>query len=189
MKTITTATWRAALFCALAVLVFSGLAFVEQPEDRHTSDFYSFWAGAQLLGPELYDVSRAEAIQKRVSPLVESKRYIRPPFYALMLWPLGQMPLRAAYIAWQSLNIAAVLAFVWIWRLPAAWTLACALFLPLAWNIGLGQDAPLLLLFLAIGARLIQQKSDFAGGAVLSLCGIKPHLLLFVPVVLLAQRR
>jgi len=173
----------------LAAVVFGFLAFAVQPKDRFTSDFYSFWAGAKLVGPELYDVRRADGIQHAVSPLVESNPYVRPPYYALALWPLGQLPFPVAYVAWFVLNLCAVIAFVWIWKLHPGSYIACALFLPLGWSFGLGQDAPLLLAIFALGAALIERYHEIAGGAVLALCAIKPHLFLFVPVVLLAQRR
>jgi len=174
---------------ALAVLVFAFCTFVVQPQDWHTSDFYSFWVGARLAGHRVYDSSQAESIQRGVSPLVQSKRYIRPPFYALALWPLGRLPFRMAYVLWFVLNAAAVLAFVFVWRFHPASYVACALFLPLGWSFGIGQDAPLLLLIVAAGARCIEQKKELAGGALLALCAIKPHIFLFVPVVLLAQKK
>ncbi|MBZ5584478.1 MAG: DUF2029 domain-containing protein [Acidobacteriia bacterium] len=173
----------------LAVLVFGILAFVVQPRDRYTSDFYSFWAGARLAGHDVYDAAQAQAIQRSVSPLVSSKRYIRPPFYALALWPLGRLPFHTAYVVWSVLNLAAALGFVWAWRCGPASYVACALFLPLGWSFGIGQDAPLMLLAAAAGARLIERKKELAGGALLALCAIKPHLLLFIPVALLAQRK
>jgi hypothetical protein len=178
-----------AISAAVTVLVFAVLAFVVQPPNRATSDFYSFWAGARLAGPHLYDPVRAEAIQLAVSPLVESKRYIRPPFYALLLWPLGHLPFQAAYILWFAINLIAVLAFIRLWRFRPEAYIACALFLPLGWSFGIGQDAPLMLLAVAAGARLIEQKKEFAGGMSLALCAVKPHLFLFIPVVLLAQKR
>src|SRR5207248_666340 len=65
----------------------------------------------------------------------------------------------------------------------------CAIFLPLCWSFGIGQDAPLMLLILAAGARAIERKKPVTGGAMLALCAIKPHLFAFVPVVLPAQNR
>ena len=63
-------------------------------------------------------------------------------------------------------------------------------FLPLGWSFGIGQDAPFMqLLIVAAGARWIERKQAVAGGALLALCAIKPHLFAFVPVVLLAQKR
>jgi hypothetical protein len=181
----TQALWLSAV---ISVLVFAVLAFVVQPESFYTSDFYSFWAGSRA-GSHLYNPSEVEAIQHSVSPLVTSKRYIRPPFYALMLWPLGQLPFRLAYVLWFLVNLAAVLAFVRLWRFRPATYIACAFFLPLGWSFGGGQDAPLMLVAVAAGAWHVKRKREVAGGALLALCAVKPHLALFIPVVLLAQRR
>jgi len=154
----------------------------------HETDFQSFWAGAKLVGRDLYDDSRALALQHQVSPLVESKRYIRPPFYAVMLWPLGQLPFHVARVIWFLVNIAAMLVFGWGWRLPPSGYVVCALFVPLIWSFGLGQDAALMLAIVGAGARLVQEKQSVAGGALLSLCAIKPHLLMFVPIALLVRK-
>jgi hypothetical protein len=174
---------------ALAGAVFGLLAFVLQPQDRQSSDFYSFWSGARLVGPHLYDPAQVERIERQVAPQIEVKRYIRPPFYAVALWPLGKLPFHTAYVVWFVVNLAAALAFVWAWRFQAASYLACALFFPLGWSFGAGQDAPLMLATAAFGARLIERKKDAAGGLLLALGAIKPHLFLFVPVMLVAQRR
>ncbi len=178
-----------ALSAAVSVLVFSLLAFVVQPPNRSTSDFYSFWAGARLVGPNLYDPAQAEAIQRAVSPLIESKRYIRPPFYALILWPLGLLPFQVAYLIWFVINLTAFLTFVRLWRFREEVYLACAFFLPLGWSFAILQDAPLMLVAVAAGARLVERKRELAGGAVLALCAVKPHLFLFVPVVLIAHKK
>jgi hypothetical protein len=178
-----------ALSAAVSALVFSLLAFVVQPPNRSTSDFYSFWAGARLVGPHLYDPAQAEAIQRTVYPLVESKRFIRPPFYALILWPLGLLPFQVAYSIWFVMNLTAFLVFVRLWQFRPEAYLACAFFLPLGWSFAILQDAPLMLVAVAAGARLVQQKRELAGGAVLALCAVKPHLFLFVPVALLAQKQ
>jgi hypothetical protein len=181
---------RALVFsAAFSALVFAFLAFVIQPANRYTSDFYSFWAGARIIGPHLYDPAQAEVIQRTVSPLVESKRYTRPPFYALMLWPLGQLPFQAAYILWFVVNVAALLAFVRLWRYRSGAFIACAAFLPLEFSFGIGQDAPLMLLAFTTGTRLIEKNRELAGGALLALCAVKPHLFLFIPVALLAQKK
>jgi hypothetical protein len=165
------------------------LAFLAQEPDLHTIDYVSVWAGAQIIGPNLYDSTRLEQIEHTVSPLIESKRYIRPPYYVMMFWPLGGLPYRAAYAGFVLMNLAALLLFLRIWRFEVAAILACALFLPLEWSFGLGQDAPIMMAIVAGAAQLIQRRRDFAGGALLALFTVKPHLFLFLPVVLIAQRK
>ena len=165
------------------------LAFLAQAPDLHTIDYVSVWAGAQIIGPNLYDPARLERIEHTVSPLIESKRYIRPPYYVMMFWPLGGLPYRAAYAGFVLMNLAGLLLFLRIWRFEIAAILACALFLPLEWSFGLGQDAPIMMAIVAGAAQLIQRRRDFAGGALLALFTVKPHLFLFLPVVLIAQRK
>lgn len=174
---------------AAAGLIFAVLVFIVQPKHFFSSDFYSFWAGARLAGSDLYDRTRIEQVQHTVSERVEEKPFIRPPYYALMLWPLGQMPFVAAYTAWFLLNFAGLVAFVLAWRNRADVVLLCAAFLPLAYSFGLGQDSGLMLGMVGCGARLIEREKQVAGGLVLSLLAIKPHLFAFVPLVLLAQKR
>jgi hypothetical protein len=183
------ATERLLFAFGLTVLVSGLCALYLQPPDLHTSDLYSFWAAAQLPGKDLYDPAKLQAIQQASSPLVAGKRFIRPPFYALALWPLGQLPFRAAYFVWYAVNLLALAAFVRIWKnLPLSYFL-CALFLPLAWSFGQGQDVPIMLAVFSMGACLVQRNRPFTGGTILSLCAIKPHLFVFLPVVLIAQKR
>jgi hypothetical protein len=165
------------------------LAFLAQEPDLHTIDYVSVWAGAQIIGPNLYDSTRLEQIEHTVSPLIESKRYIRPPYYVMMFWPLGGLPYRAAYAGFVLMNLAALLLFLRIWRFEVAAILACALFLPLEFSFGLGQDAPIMMAIVAGAAQLIERRRDFGGGALLALFTVKPHLFLFLPVVLIAQRK
>ena len=82
---------------ALLLAVALSLAFLAQMPDLRTNDYVSVWAGAQIIGPDLYDPVRLERIEHTVSPLIGSKRYIRPPYYVMMFWPLGWLPYRAAY--------------------------------------------------------------------------------------------
>ena len=171
------------------VTVTLSLAFLAQVPDLHTIDYVSVWAGAQVIGPDLYDPVRLERIEHTVSPLIESKRYIRPPYYVMMFWPLGRLPYRAAYTGFVLVNLAALLLFLRIWRFDFSAILACTLFLPLEWSFGIGQDAPLMLLLVAGAAQLIQRRRCFAGGALLALFTVKLHLFLFLPVVLIAQRK
>ena len=87
------------------------------------------------------------------------------------------------------MNAAALLIFLRMWRFDVPAIIACALFLPLQWSFGIGQDAPIMMLIVAGAAQLIQRRHDFAGGALLALFTVKLHLFLFLPVVLIAQRK
>jgi hypothetical protein len=174
---------------AVALVFYSILAFVVQPEDRFTNDFYGTWSAARLLGPDLYNPEAARALQRSLTSKVDPKINVRPPIYAVLVWPLGLLPFSTAYVVWQAANMAALILFVRLWRFEPAAYIMSAFFLPLDWSFGLGQDSALMLLICGAGAWLIERKRPLAGGAILSLCAIKPHLFAFVPVVLLAQRR
>src|SRR5689334_20597859 len=84
------------LSAAVTALVFAALVFVLLSPDRSFNDFCCSWAAARTAGPGVYDVARQQATQRTGCPLVQSNRYIRPPFYALMLWPLGRLPFPTA---------------------------------------------------------------------------------------------
>ena len=178
-----------ALAIGLMLTVYALLAFIVQPEDYSTSDFYGAWSAARLLGPDLYNPAAARALQHSLSPKVEPKINVRPPIYAILVWPLGKLPFSTAYVVFQLANMAAVIVFVWAWRFEPAAYVVSAFFLPLDWSFGLGQDSAFMLLIAAAGARWIERKRPVAGGAMLSLCAIKPHLFALVPVALVAQKR
>src|SRR5262245_56845693 len=89
--------------------MFAVFGLVVQPaQERKLNDFSSFWAGAQCIGDRLYDPDCAATIQHTVASSGVD-RYIRPPFYAVLLWPLGHLPYRMAYVIWVLLAIASVL--------------------------------------------------------------------------------
>jgi len=180
---------RLALAIILAAAIFFCFGILAQAPDHHETDFYSFWAGARLLGPDLYSPEKVAAVQHAESPLVNGKSFIRPPFYALALWPLGRLPFPTAFLAWQILNIAAVLLAIGLWRCQPSSFVACAFFAPLWSCFRLGQDAPILLLLGVMAAKLIERKRELFGGAVLALFVAKPNLVPLVPFLLMVQKR
>ncbi len=180
---------RLALAIIFATAVFFCFGILAQAPDHHETDFYSFWAGGRLLGPDLYSPEKVAAVQHAESPLVQGKSFIRPPFYALALWPLGRLPFNTAFVAWQIINIAAVLIGIALWRCRPSSFVACALFPPLWSCLRLGQDAPLLLLLGVMAAILIERKRELFGGAVLALFVAKPNLVPLIPFLLLVQKR
>jgi hypothetical protein len=182
-------TMRLALAILLAAAIFFCFGILAQAPDHHETDFYSFWAGARLLGPDLYNPEKAAAVQHAESPRVNGKSFIRPPFYALALWPFGRLPFTTAFVTWQLLNIAAVLLSIALWRCRPSSFVACAFFPPLWSCLRLGQDAPLLLLLGVMAAILIERKRELFGGAVLALFVAKPNLVPLIPFLLLVQKR
>lgn len=93
----------------------------------------------------------------------------------------------AAFL-WQAILALALILFVRLWddQVPSYWM--AALFLPMLLALFFGQDVTLLLLLAAIAVRLEQRGHPFLGGLVLSLCAIKLHLFLLVPLWMASRR-
>jgi hypothetical protein len=141
------------------------------------SDFLNLVTAARY-GPEMYG---PEAIAE-LSP--DYRIYTQPPFVAVFVWPLSRLPYWLAYCVWACLMFGCSLAFARLWgeRYEAL------LFVPLITALGLGQNVPAILLAIALSVRLAE-RSPLAAGCLLSLAAAKPHLVAFVPLVLLAQKR
>ncbi|MFB3826875.1 MAG: glycosyltransferase 87 family protein [Bryobacteraceae bacterium] len=158
---------------------------------RGSNDFLAFYAGARLVGtPDLYDAEAAREIQASASGMTgNALRFIRLPFFAAGLWPLGTLPYPYAYWIFQGLSLAALAAFLLLWPGDrAAAAVLCCWSVPLSMNLASGQDVTFLLLWLALALRF-HGKHPAAAGALLALCAAKFHLFFGLPLLLLAQRR
>jgi alpha-1,2-mannosyltransferase len=156
------------------------------------NDYLQLYAGARLVASsKLYDPQQSLIVQMQSAGFFgESLEYTRPPFYAALLWPLGKLPYSQSYFVWQVLSICALLAFIMIWRIPSrdAAVVACCWSLPLILAIQHGQDVMFLLVIIAISLRIYPEQ-PFLTGVVLSLCAIKFHLFLLLPLVIIGQKR
>lgn len=180
---------------APGLILLAGLTFLmntisEGRVLRGENDFVQLYIAAKLAGtPRLYDKpANLEVSIASIGETIEHTIYTRPPFYAVFLKPLALLPYHAAYILFSLLTLASVLWYAV--RLGTAEVLfITSQFVPVILAIGYGQDTPFLLVFL--GASLMLEKSGrhFLSGLVLSLCAIKFHLFLFVPIALILTRR
>ena len=177
-----------ALIGAVLLLVASWAVSVAMAPPN-SGDFLMLTTGSKLLGPDLYSWQKAAEVQRATEPRSEVYGFVRLPFEALVLWPLAQLPIRAGVQLWEVLNLCALLAFIWIWDPRPQAFLVAALFPPIWWAFNFRQESLILLLAAGLGILLIERNWDFAGGFLLALCSVKPHLFLFFPVLLLAQKR
>jgi Glycosyltransferase family 87 len=157
------------------------------------NDFLGFYAGTRLAGTgNLYNRDRVREEQLKAVGESGEIQYGRLPAYAMALKPLGWLPYRAAYAAWEVLLTGAFLAFLILWPSPAPfrrWFIGCWS-LPAFIALFNGQDDLLLLLPVALSARLLRAGKSFAAGMVLGLfAASKYHLFTMVPLILVAQRR
>jgi hypothetical protein len=174
----------------IAALLLAPLlvALAALPLEHWETDFLSFYAGAKLAGTgQLYALDAVHQIQAGYErEPAQVRAYIRPPFYAMLLWPFGKLPFRAASVVWQVLNVAAIGVFIWNWRRDRAVTIV--LFVPLLIAVALGQDVPIFLAVFAGAVWLLRKKRFFLAGLVMALCAVKFHLFLLLPLVIAARR-
>jgi len=158
------------------------------------NDFLAFYAGAKLGGtPDLYNPEKAREIQLGSAGMVaKGLSFVRLPYFALFLKPLGMLPYKTAYLVWQIANVAALVGFLALWKAtPPKLTvaLACCLAPALVSCLINGQDVFFLLLWIGLAARLLALNRPVAAGLVLSLCLQKYHLFALAPLWIVGQRR
>jgi hypothetical protein len=156
------------------------------------NDFLQLYAGARLAGtPLLYDIPANQRIQLEARNIhVESVYYTRLPFYAWLLSPLGRMPYLQAYAVFQLLSLALFGVFVYQFakRYPETLVLV-SMSAPVFVTFANGQDAASVAAMAGLAYLLAERRRDFSAGLLLSLCAIKFHLLVLLPIALVAQRR
>jgi len=156
------------------------------------NDFVQLYTAAKLAGtPDLYSrTANLAAVQATLGFTMDSVVYTRPPFYAALLKPLAALPYPAAYAVFSLATFSSILWFVVRFQKQCSeLPLFAAMSIPALTSLCDGQDTPLLLVILGGFILLTRQGHDFAGGLVLSLCAIKFHLFLFLPVLLLITKR
>ena len=159
---------------------------------RGQTDFVQLYTGAKLAGTgKLYDAeANYEWHQRLFGVRFPAVLHSRPAFYAVLLQPLGWLPYRTAFWLFVLLNVAAA---AWVFRRilgpspPAASFGAVypATYLAILW----GQDVWLAVALFCASVLLLRRGREAGAGLVMSLCSIKAHLFLLVPLVLLAHRR
>lgn len=185
-------TGRRTLAAFLLTLVIGYLLYASRDIiTAGRNDFTPFYVAAQIVGEQpLYQLSAyRQFLLDQFGGTNDTLVYIRPPFHAVLLWPLGLLPYETAHALWILLRVAAVLGFALLWRMPsrtgALWGVAICL--PFIGSFVSGQDSPLLLLFLALAWRWFEAGRGTPAGLVLSLCAIKFHLFLTLPIWLLSR--
>ena len=159
---------------------------------RGQNDFVQLYCGAKLVGTAgLYSREANQALIKSLlGGTMESVMYTRPPFYAALLKPLAYLPYLTAFWIFFGLCVASLIWFVirFSKECPALPVFA-AFSIPVAAVLPQGQDTPLVLMLAAGSILATRRKRDFLAGALLSLCAIKFHLFLLVPVLLILKKR
>ncbi|MGA2737052.1 MAG: glycosyltransferase family 87 protein [Bryobacteraceae bacterium] len=165
--------------CLLGLVLYAASLHLK-PAD--VDDFPPFYRAGRLAGSADLFVQTAFG--------AKSKMFLRTPFYALLLRPLGGLSYPRARFIWIGLMLAAFTLSAWLWpgpRIKIAMAMCWAL--PVVFALALGQDIALVMLSVAVAARLWMGGRQFAAGLVASLLAIKITLLLPVALVFLARSR
>lgn len=172
---------------SLGLITTIGSAFWEGK-----NDFFAFYAGAKLAGSnDLYETGVQYEMQHQVlQGSLPAVVYIRLPFYALLLRPLAWLDYQIAWRVFLILNASVAIWLYWrfFWGEHFAALMAAA-YPPAYMALVNGQDVWLVAGMAAGAVVLMNRGTGFAGGLLFSLCLIKPHLFLFVPLVLAFHRK
>jgi hypothetical protein len=156
------------------------------------NDFAAFYMGARLTGTgRLYDIEpQYEAQKSQFGYYMPAVTFIRPPFYAVLLKPLAGLDYISAWRVFLFLNVLCALWFFGkqLWGDMLAFLLGAS-FLPAYAALANGQDVWFVAALFALAMLLERRGREFSAGAVLSLCAIKPHLFVLVPLVAALQHR
>jgi hypothetical protein len=172
---------RHALFIACSVGVLLMVFFLTQ-KPASLDDFRPFYRAARMpASPDIFAQTQYHA---------EGLMFLRTPFYAALLYPLGRLDYPAARNIWTALMALCFVLALWLWpgerqriALAACWSV------PVMMALALGQDIALMLLIAAVSLRLWQNGRQAAAGLAASLLALKVTLLLPVALVFLARSR
>jgi hypothetical protein len=181
------------IFLIVAGVGFRAWMFNRLPRDLSvcTADFAAFYAGGKLAGTTaIYSPAAVFAAEQQAMGChMENIIFIKPPFYAWLMWPFAQLPFMTAIALWRALGLAAIGLFLWMWpgsKLVAA--AACAWSLPLAANFNAGQDVAFVLAAAMGAACLLKAGRPFGAGLALGACAIKFHLFSLLPLLVWERR-
>lgn len=188
------------VFGALQCLVLAAsLGYILFAAERYLStgglpgsDVAYFWAGAKISS--LQDFHQAfsrqlyalEAVQHKGWTVSASFNY--PPHFAVLLWPLGQLPYPLAFFLWAFLNPLILGAVVWAVFGRSWYAAIFAVLAPAAFfNLWVGQTGMLVAACLIGGMGLIGRRPILAG-VFIGLLTCKPMFGILIPFALLAGR-
>ena len=188
---------KTAWFCAILIAVFLCFLFAAFEVDREASrsylsgDFFALWSYAKIAAShpvvELYDPGRLHEAQVALGMLPrEQAPFPYAPTFLLVLWPLGLLSYKAAYVGWVGVTLPLCLLaccagacgkrFFTFATLIAPSTTACLV---------CGQSGFLLAALLVGGLRLLPRRPIVAG-VLFGLLTYKPQFGILLPIALVA---
>ena len=198
---------RAKAVIAVSVLVGAtvALSVAGRPgADYRHSDFFQFWVAPRLLleGADPYDpipwasIYAREAAAPIASPVSATGRFVYPLWTAVLLLPLGALPLGVAAAAWLVAQLAAValalrtlVGLVHGGRREAVLLFGlAAAFQPVWLLVGGGNLTGFLLGLFVAALAAVLAREPVRGGLALALLAVKPHPFIVAVPALIAAR-
>lgn len=156
------------------------------------NDFVHFYIGGQLFGhSEIFSQEANYAKQRElIGATLDHSFFGRPAFYGFFLKPFTLLPYMQAYWLFQLGSLLSLIVFLKLNLRRHPKLLLLVLMSPaVAANFVNGQDVLYLLLFCSLSLLFAERNWDIAAGLVLSLCAIKAHLFLPVPIAVILWKR
>jgi hypothetical protein len=155
-------------------------------------DFFGIWSYAKFVvvngASQIYDNERLLDFQMELGAAPRAiLPYAHPPSFLMMILPLGLLPYRWAFAAWDLVTFFCYFfaSFYRRWRLSAV---LLTIFAPATLqNLFTGQTGFLSAALIVGGFRLVQSQ-PILGGALLGLATFKPQLGILIPVALISAR-
>lgn len=177
------------ILCTIYSLLYFGVT-ADRALSQPIGDFFGLWSAGHFLhdhpAAAIYDAPTLKSAQLALGmdPGIDYP-FPYPPSFMLAMWPLGMLPLIAAYFV--LIGISVVL-FVWAtagrqWR---SWFGYAALVAPATTITIIAGQAGLLAAALMAGAFRLAAMRPVIAGIVLGLLTYKPQFGILVPVALVA---
>ena len=164
-------------------------------------DFSALYTAGLLVrrgeGRFLYDRREQWRVQQEFAPNVDIRKgpmpFIRPPFEALVFFPLAYFSYPVALAIWSLAKVVLLWFTARLLPRPRPFTriypywlevALCLGFFPVFLDLFEGQDAILLLLIVAAALNRLQSRKDVAAGVVLALGLFKFHLVVPIAIML-----
>jgi hypothetical protein len=178
------------VLCLAAMMLWAAALSWQRVWAGH-NDFMQLYVGGSLAGAsELYPSDANRAMGEQLHFWMPAVQFVRLPYYAALLKPLAMLPYHTAYLMFQSVCLAAALAFAFLTRTRSPgvpWFVLISI--PVLTSFANGQDVMIVLALSAAAIYLDQAERPGLAGLCLALCTIKFHLFVFTPIALLMHRR
>ena len=195
---------RVFLLAVVGIHVFF-LWSVRERVQKGDPDFTAFYTAGKILregqARNLYDARTQNAVQWEFATDTDLRQgplpYICPPYEALIFVPLTFLPYGPAFVLWNILNLAMLLAVAVLLRqsligfreIPLwEWVLGLLAFFPIFINFLQGQDGILLLLVFVLGFRALDRHAEFLAGCWFGLGVFKYHFVIPLLLILIVWK-